>query len=100
MKVSKYFSIAKEALFLLSVIFFAIISIILGLVNIKNEDFKTVERSLINNRDNIGIVSTVELVLNGSIMIFLVVIAIKHNLSKSNGGIDVTSSVWSNDWNG
>ena len=43
MKTSKKFGLTKELLFLSSIIFFAIISIILGLVNTKTDDFDEVK---------------------------------------------------------
>lgn len=51
-------------------------------------------------RETLEIVGIIELVINILLFSLLLFIAIKHNISKSNGGIDVNSSIWINDWNG
>ena len=53
MKTSKIFNVTKEALFLSSIVFFAILSIILGLVNTKTEDFDEAEKSLKEHRESV-----------------------------------------------
>lgn len=89
MKTSKKFGLTKELLFLSSIIFFAIISIILGLVNTKTDDFDEVKQSLMDYKDSLEVVGIIELVINSLLICYLLYIAIKHNISKSNGGIDV-----------
>lgn len=89
MKTSKIFNVTKEALFLSSIVFFAILSIILGLVNTKTEDFDEAEKSLKEHRESVQTVGIIEMVINSILLIYLIFIAIKHNKDKSNGGINV-----------
>lgn len=89
MKTSKIFNITKEVLFLSSIVFFAILSIILGLVNTKTEDFDEAEKSLKEHRESVQTVGIIEMVINSILLIYIIFIAIKHNKDKSNGGINV-----------
>ena len=53
-----------------------------------------------NYKDSLEVVGIIELVLNSLLICYLLYLAIKHNISKSNGGIDVQDPLWENDYNG